>query len=111
MAYKPIPFNVPLTLQTATTKTVKGSTKKTYTDAGLIYCSFRSFGGTETTTNGVLTVENTAVVETWYMPEIKADSRLKTTDGAIYEILGTPENIEMRNQYLRFKIREIKGGV
>ena len=111
MAYKPIPFNVPLMLQRAEKTTVKGSTKKTYVDVGFIYCSFRTFGGTETTTNGVLTVENTAVVETWYTPEIKADSRLRTTDGAVYEILGTPENIEMRNQYLRFKIRETKGGV
>lgn len=111
MAYNPLPFNVPLMLQRAEKITAKGSTKKTYVDAGFIYCSFRTFGGTEATVNGVLTVENTAVVETWYNPEITADSRVKTTEGAVYEILGTPENIEMRNQYSRFKIREIKGGV
>ncbi len=110
MAYKPLPFNVVLTLQTPKTITTKGSTKKTYIDAGKIYCSFRTFGGTETTSNGVLTVENTAVVDTWYNPEITADSRVKTADGGIYEILGTPENIEMRNQFMRFKICEIRGG-
>ena len=111
MAYTPLPFNVVLTLQTPKTTTVKGSPKKTYADAGKIYCSFRTFGGTETTTNGVLTVENTAVVDTWYNPDISADSRVITADGGIYEILGTPENIEMRNQFMRFKIREIRGGV
>ena len=111
MAYTPLPFNVVLTLQTPKTTTVKGSPKKTYADAGGIYCSFRTFGGTETTLNGVLTVENTAVVDTWYNPDISADSRVITADGGIYEILGTPENIEMRNQFMRFKIREIRGGV
>lgn len=111
MAYKPLPFNVVLRLQTAKTITAKGSTKKTYVDAGEIYCSFRTFGGTETTSNGALTVENTAVVDTWYNPEITADSRVITADGGVYEILGTPENIEMRCQFMRFKIREIRGGV
>lgn len=111
MVYKPLPFNVVLTLQTPKTITAKGSTKKTYVDAGEIYCSFRTFGGTETTSNGALTVENTAVVDTWYNPEITADSRVITADGDVYEILGTPENIEMRCQFMRFKIREIRGGV
>ena len=111
MAYTPLPFNVVLTLQTPEIVTVKGSPKKTYINAGEIYCSFRTFGGTETTVNGVLTVENTAVVDTWYNPDISADSRVITADGGIYEVLGTPENIEMRNQFMRFKIREIRGGV
>ena len=111
MAFTPLPFNVVLTLQTPKITTVKGSSKKSYINAGEIYCSFRTFGGTETTTNGALTVENTAVVDTWYNPEITADCRVITADGGTYEILGTPENIEMRNQFMRFKIREIRGGV
>ena len=111
MVYKlTIPFNVSLTLQTATTTTVKGSTKKTYTDTETIFCSFRTFGGTERTSNDALVVENTAVVETWYNPNITSDNRVKTADGGVYEILGTPENIEMRCQFMRFKIREIRGG-
>ena len=111
MAYTPLPFNVVLLLQTPKITTVKGSSKKSYIKAGEIYCSFRTFGGTETTTNGALTVENTAVVDTWYNPDITADCRVITADGGTYEILGTPENIEMRNQFMRFKIREIRGGV
>lgn len=112
-AYKPsTPFNVPMFLYVPTTTTVKGSTKKVYPDDGkLIFCSFRTFGGTERITNDLLIVEDTAVIETWYRPDIKSDCRLENVNGQKYEILGTPENINMRNQYLKFKIKAIRGGV
>lgn len=89
---------------------VKGVTVKEYPEHGeVIFCSFKSFGGTETLVNGVLSVENTASVETWYRPDLTAASRLKI-GSAIYEIMGTPENIEQRNQLLKFKVRSIAGG-
>jgi hypothetical protein len=98
-------------LQTPTVVTTKGSSKKTYPTYGdLIYCNFRTFGGTEVKSNDMLSIENTAVIETWYRPDIKADCRLKSIDGTLYEILGTPENIYLQNQYLKFKVRAIKGG-
>lgn len=110
--YRPTePFTVPMFLFVPTTTTVKGSAKKTYPAQGeQIFCRFRTFGGTETTVNGVLTVENTAVVETWFRPDIKADCQFEDINGVRYEILGTPENINQRNQYLKFKIRVIRGG-
>lgn len=105
------PFNVSLYLFVPKTVTIKGSTKKVYPDEGeLFYCTFRTFGGTETTKNDVLVIENTAVVETWFRPDINADCRIKDANGIEYEILGTPENINLRNQYLVFKIRAIRGG-
>lgn len=112
MAYKPnTPFSTPLILFIPTSVTIKGVPKKSYPDEGdTIYCSFRTFGGTETESNSVQIVENTAVIETWYRPDIKADCRLKTVDGIAYEILGTPEDIEQRHQFLKFKIRAVKGG-
>jgi SPP1 family predicted phage head-tail adaptor len=95
-----------------TTTTSKGSAKKTYPENGeQIFCRFRTFGGTETTVNGVLVVENTATVETWYRPDIKSDCVIKDVSGLSYEILGTPEDIEQRHQFLHFKVRAIKGGV
>ena len=111
--YRPTePFAVPMFLFVPTTTTVKGSAKKTYPAQGVqIFCRFRTFGGTETTVNGVLVVENTATVETWYRPDIKSDCVLKDVSGLSYEILGTPEDIEQRHQFLRFKVRAIKGGV
>lgn len=110
--YRPnSPFTVPMFLLVPTTTTAKGSTKNTYPETGVrINCSFRTFGGTEKTVDGVITVENTAVIETWYRPDIKSNCELEDVDGLRYEILGTPEDIEQRHQFLRFKIRAIKGG-
>lgn len=110
--YKPKgPFNVPMFLFIPTTTTKKCSTKKIYSENGeLIYCTFRTFGGTQRVNNDILIIEDTAVIETWFRPDIKADCRLKDADGIEYEILGTPENINKRNQYLKFKIRAIRGG-
>lgn len=112
MSYKPyVPFNVPLFLLIPNVETVKGSPKKVYPSQGImIFGSFRTFGGTERNENGLLVVEDTAVVETWYRPDIKADCRVRDSDGVEYEILGTPENIGMRNRFLKFKIRAVKGG-
>lgn len=112
--YKPqVPFNVPAMLLVPEITTAKGSTKKIYPQTGYIfYCSFRSFGGTESTSNGVLVVENTAKIETWYRPDIKSDCRIKLCEtDSIYEVVGEPENISMRNQWLSVRIRQIKGGV
>lgn len=110
--YRPSePFTVPMFVFIPEIKTVKGSTKKHYPAEGeLIYCSFRTFGGTEITSNDVLSVEDTATIETWYRPDIKSDCILQDVDGVKYEILGTPENINKRNQILKFKVRSIRGG-
>jgi head-tail adaptor len=76
-----------------------------------IMCNFKTYGGTEKVVNDVLSVEDTAQIVCWYRPDIKSNCRLiRLSDGAAFEILGEPENIEMRNQFLKFKIRRIKGG-
>ena len=116
--YKPkSPFNVPFFLQVPTVSIVKGIPTKTYTEAGTVrYCSLRTFGGTENTENGLYSVIDTATIETWYDPAITAACRIRvaptdgTGSGKVYEIISTPENIEMRNQYLVVKVRAISGG-
>jgi hypothetical protein len=99
-------------LQTPTTEKALGVPKKTYADvAGVVMVNWKSYGGTETTSNGVLSVEDTAQIVCWYRPDIRSDCRLvRLSDGAVYEIIGDPENIEMRNQFLKFKVRRVKGG-
>ena len=89
-----------------------GVNRKTWQDTDLrIHCNFKTFGGTERNVNDILIVEDTAQIVCWYNPEIKSDCRLvRTSDNAVFEILGEPENIEMRNQFLKFKIRRVKGG-
>lgn len=110
--YKPSDvFHVPVYLFKPEIIIVKGSAKKIYPDKGeKIYCSFKTFGGTEKIIDNVLSVENTAVIETRYRPDIRPDCIIRTADGVSYEIIGSPENISMRNQYLKFKVRCIKGG-
>ena len=111
--YRPSePFVVPMFFFAPETKVSKGVVKKVYPESGeLFYCSFRTFGGTESFSNDVLSVEDTATIETWYRPDIKSDCIIKDADGKTYKILGTPENINMRNQIMRFKVRSVSGGV
>lgn len=81
-------------------------------DPNVVYASFQSYGGTETLVDGVLEIIETAQITTWYRPDITTNCRLKRAeDGAIFEILGTPEDIDMRHVQLSFKIRRVKGVV
>lgn len=114
-AYKPFaPFSAALILLEPTESTVSGVLKKTFPavkDGITFHGSFRAFGGTDRTVNGVYSVEDTAEIETWYRPDITSDCRVYVPQtGATYEILGEPENIQLRNQYLKFKVRRVKGG-
>lgn len=111
-------MTTPLRLQRPKSAPSYGVNKKTWGNAdGVIMANFKSFGGTEKNDNGVLSVEDTAQIVCWYRPDIKGDCRVILLDGTeetenpkIYEILGEPENIEMRNMFLKFKVRRIKGG-
>ena len=79
-------------------------------DDPIIFCNFKSFGGTETTTDGRVVIIDTAQITTWYRPDIQSDCQLiRLSDNAKYEIINEPENIEEANQYLKFKIQRVKG--
>lgn len=99
-------------LQTPVTVSEYGVSKKTWQDVnGVIMANFKTYGGTEKTDNGILTIEETAQIVCRYRPDIKSDTRVTLLQtGAVYEIMGEPENIEMRNAFLKFKVRRIKGG-
>lgn len=108
------PLSVPMVLLIPTYSTAYGVRTKTFPAVAngiTIFGSFRTFGGTERDVNGVYSVENTATMETWFRPDIASDCRIYLpASGKTYDILGEPENIEMRNQYLRCKLIEVKGG-
>ena len=105
------PFNVAAQILTATTVKVNGINQKTFTAGDNFFCSAKSYGGTEKTVNGVYVVEDTMEIETWYRPEIKSDCHVKLLDdNSEWEIITPPENIERRNQFLKFKIRRLSGG-
>lgn len=108
------PLNVPMVLLIPTTASVYGVLTKTYpaiANGILIFGSLRTYGGTERDVNGVYSVENTAIAETWYRPDIASDCRIALPEaGKTYDILGEPEDIEMRHQYIRMRLIEVKGG-
>jgi hypothetical protein len=109
-----MPYNVPMYVLTPTTTTVKGVAVKTYpqpTEDDLIFGSFKTYGGTESESNGVITVLDTANVETWFRPDIKAKCRIMLAESKkVYEVIGEPEDIELRHQFLKFKVQAVRGG-
>lgn len=110
--FKPaFPYSTAAELLIPTYVTKKGVPIKTFPTTGIrINCSFKTYGGTETTTNDVFSVIDTANVETWYRPDIKPNCRIKILQtGDVYEIIGKPENVNMRNQFIKFKVRGIEG--
>lgn len=115
-AYKPkTPFNVAMKLLVPSVDNARGARVKDYPDPSAVdavfFGSFRTFGGTERMYNDVYTLEDTATIDTWYDPSITADCRVHVCDtGRTYEIIGTPENIDLRNQFCSFKVRAIGGG-
>ena len=92
---------------------INGVTVKTYDPDGIVrFCNFSTYGGTEREVNGVYVVEDTAQVVTWYEPDIKGGDRIRLLEtGADYEIIGEPEDIELRRQEMQFKVRRVRGGV
>ena len=112
--YKPVePFNVPMKLLIPTETVVSGMTKKEFTDpenSQLFFGSFRKFGGTENIQNGVFTIIDTAVINTWFRPDIQANCRVYVCEtGQVFEVISDPEDINMMHQYLQFKVKKIGG--
>lgn len=91
---------------------VNGVTVKTYEPDGITrFCNFSTYGGTESIKNGLLVVEDTAEVTTWFEPDITSADRIRLLEtNTDYDILGEPENIEFRRQEMTFKVRRVKGG-
>lgn len=78
----------------------------------LFFGSFKTYGGTEKTVNGIYSIEDTANIETWYRPDIISNCRIaRASDSAIFDIINEPEDINQRHQFLKFKIKRVKGGV
>lgn len=114
-AYKPKqPFDVAMKLLVPTSTVVKGVTKKVYPDpdtiAEVFFGSFSTYGGTENRSNDIFTVYDTAVIDTWYNPAITSDCRVCICEtGEIYDVISRPENIDMRHQFLHFKLQKVGG--
>lgn len=112
--YKPsAPFNVAMKLLVPETTNSYGAGQKTFSapeTSEQFFGSFRTFGGTENLSDGMYTVFNTAVIDTWYRPNIKADCKIYLCEtGQIYDIISEPEDIDFRHQYMQFKVKKVGG--
>ena len=112
--YKPAKaFSTPMYLYTVTGYEEKmGVQKPVYSETGILFFgSFATYGGTERQINGIMAVEDTATVETYYRPEFTASARIALAKtGKLYEITGEPENIEQRSLYTKMKLTAVRGG-
>ena len=112
---------IPLILLIPTSITqVKGIVKKEYPTVeeaiknqdNIFYGSFKTYGGTEKIVNGIYVIEDTANIETWYRTDITSSCRIaRASDSAVYDIINEPEDINQRHQFLKFKVKRIKGGI
>ena len=103
-------FNVPAKILKPVTTKVNGIATKTFSESETIFVSAKSYGGTEKIVEDMYVIEDTMVIETFYRPDITSDCNLKLLDDdSTWEILNTPENIDRRNMFLKFKIKRIKG--
>lgn len=110
-SYQPqVPFTVPTRHLKRTTKKVNGVNQETFTEGEIFYCSAKSYGGTEKVVNGVYVIEDTWQIDTWYNSAFGKGDRIRFLDDMTeFEILASPENINRRGQYMRFKVSRIGG--
>lgn len=104
-------MTTPCELLIPTKTTEDGVVEREYPETGKrFFGSVKSYGGTERDSNGLLVIEDTVILTTWFRPDIKPHCRVKVLPtGAVYEVINEPENWNMRSQYLVCKCRRVKG--
>lgn len=92
---------------------ISGVEKKSFPENGpLFFANFKTYGGTERDINGKYVNEDTANIVTWYRPDIKSDCRVvRLEDGAVFEVLNEPEDVNFRHMFIIFKVKRVKGKV
>ena len=105
-----LPFNVPALHLKRSVKKVNGVNQEKFIEGDTFFCSAKSYGGTEKVVNGVYVIEDTWNIDTWYTPAITKGDRVRfLDDNTEFEILASPENINRRGQFIRFKVGAIGG--
>jgi hypothetical protein len=110
--YKPAnirEFTTPAVHKKATEETVNGRTVKDHKPVGTVRGKFKLKGTQEITANGLTVVNDKTTFTTWYKADYEA-SDILTIGGIDYKIIGTPENVEMRNRYSVIMLERISGG-
>lgn len=112
MNYKPNGYqqlSTPVKLYKTVTARELGQIVKTREYAALIYCNVKSYGGTNIVNGNELKIEDTLDLVTWYRPDITAETAVEI-DGKMYEVIGAPEDVEMRHVWLKMKVKRVANG-
>ena len=110
--YKPAnirEFVTPAVHKKASSKKVNGRSTNVYTEVGTIRGKFKQKGTAETTANGLTIINDKTTFITWFKADIMAADIL-TIGGIDFEIIGKPENVEMRSRYMVLTLELISGG-
>lgn len=110
--YKPAnirEFITPAVHKKATSVTVDNRTTKAYAEVGTVRGKFKQKGTAETTANGLTVINEKTTFTTWFKADFAAADIL-TINGVDFEIIGTPENVEMRSRYAVLTLERISGG-
>ena len=91
------------------TQIINGHNQKTYTAVGTIKGKFKQKTTSELNANGLSVVEDKVSFITWWSNNLEAQDVL-TINNIDYEIVGTVENVEMRNRYAVLTLHRIEGG-
>lgn len=102
---------VTVTLLIPTVQTVLGVRKKVFPGTGTeLECTWEALSGEERTVNGVVSVVERAKITLRRIPELTAECRIRRTDGAVFEIVGAPENTGLSDRWAVLTLRRIAGG-
>lgn len=105
-------FTTPVRIKRKVPTFVNGAPKTTLSDASVdpvALVQWKGMGGTENTSKGYVTIEDTALVTMYYRDDIDEQDVLYLNEDATkaYEVLNV-ENVEMRNLYLILKVRRVR---
>lgn len=91
----------------------KGQNRKQYKEnEETVFIAFSNFQGTENVTDGVITTIETATICAPFIPDLTNSDRIKLLDdNSEWEIINAPENWNMQNTHLVFKVQRYKSGV
>lgn len=104
-------MTTPIRIQTVSYVDHLGQKRKNFQNVNYVsYANWSSYGGTEKEVDGVINIEETATLTTWYDENIVNEGQIiRLTDNAAFEIMNV-ENIEMRNQFMIIRVRRVDGG-
>lgn len=110
--YKPAnirEFVTPAEHKKAVEKVVNGRITKSLEVVGKLRGKFKLKGTAEIAANGLTVVNDKTTFITWFKSNLASNDVL-TINGVDYEIIGTPENVEMRGRYAVLNLEKISGG-